>query len=208
MRLYVEGGGNSSTLKTACREGFTKFITAAGLIKRPRIVACGSRSDAYNSFCTAIANDEEAMLLVDSEASIDKEHMKGEPSEWLPWAHLAQRKGDGWEKPAKSSNMDCHLMVEIMESWFLADRNALSQFFGRGFNESKLPASVEPIESITKDAVYRALQEATKNCRTKSPYGKGEHSFKLLALITPSKVADNSPWAKRFISAVKEKMDL
>ena len=66
MKLYVEGGGDAAALKTACREGFAKFLGKAGLAGRmPRIVACGSRADAYDSFCTAIGNGEAAMLLVD-----------------------------------------------------------------------------------------------------------------------------------------------
>ena len=47
MRLYVEGGGDSSTLKTACRAGFSEFLRKAGLRGYlPRIVACGSRTNA------------------------------------------------------------------------------------------------------------------------------------------------------------------
>jgi hypothetical protein len=36
VKLYVEGGGDSAVLRTACREGFTRFITRAGIAKRPR----------------------------------------------------------------------------------------------------------------------------------------------------------------------------
>ncbi len=46
VKLYVEGGGDTASLKTACREGFTTFITKSGVQNRPRIVACGSRRNA------------------------------------------------------------------------------------------------------------------------------------------------------------------
>lgn len=72
MKLYVEGGGDTAVLRTACREGFTNFITKAGIQRRPRVVACGGRRDAYESFCTAIAQGEAAMLLVDGEAAVAK----------------------------------------------------------------------------------------------------------------------------------------
>lgn len=50
-KLYVEGGGDSKTLKTACRKGFRSFLGKAGLTGRlPRIVAGGSRRNAYESF--------------------------------------------------------------------------------------------------------------------------------------------------------------
>ena len=207
VKLYVEGGGHTAALKTACREGFTTFMTKAGLKNRPRVVACGTRRDAYDSFCTAITNGEDAMLLVDSEAPVSDAHQRGEPETWLPWAHLELRPGDGWEKPQGSDDNDCHFMVQIMENWFLTDRNALKRFFGNGFKENKLPAATRAVEKVTKDDVYRALEYATIDCRTKTTYGKGEHSFKLLAKIDPAKVVDASPWAQRFIEEIKKKMD-
>ncbi|MGY8904400.1 MAG: DUF4276 family protein [Burkholderiales bacterium] len=208
MKLYVEGGGDTSALKTACREGFAKFITDAGLKNRPRVVACGSRRDAFESFCTAIASSEAAMLLVDSEDFVSADHQTNvDPTKWLPWTHLKRRQGDGWEKPAGSSDTDCHLMVQVMESWFLADRDALASFFSNGFKDTQLPAAQRSIEGIAKLDVYACLQKATANCKTKAPYGKGEHSFKILAQIDPSKVTGASPWAKRFVDALILKMD-
>jgi hypothetical protein len=80
VKLYVEGGGDTTELKGACREGFRTFISKAGIIKRPRIVACGSRRDAFESYCTAIASWEEALLLVDSEDPLRPNITKvGEP---------------------------------------------------------------------------------------------------------------------------------
>ncbi|GMO34598.1 hypothetical protein TM233_49700 [Bradyrhizobium sp. TM233] len=147
------------------------------------------------------------MLLVDSEAVVAEAHQQGMPATWLPWAHLKQRQGDGWEMPRGSKSDDCHLMVEVMENWFLADRNSLKVFFGIGFKESQLPAAARAVEQITKAEVYGALQKSTAACKTKAAYGKGEHSFKLLALMDPSKVVGRSPWAKRFIDELKKKMD-
>ena len=49
IRLYVEGGDESKTLKTACRKGFRSFLENAGLTGRlPRIVAGGSRRNAID----------------------------------------------------------------------------------------------------------------------------------------------------------------
>ncbi|GAA0752766.1 MULTISPECIES: DUF4276 family protein [Sphingomonas] len=207
MKLFVEGGGDSTALKSECREGFKTFITKAGITKRPRIVACGSRSDAYNDFCTALNNNEEALLLVDSEENVDASSQEGEDrTKWLPWKHLNQRKGDEWEKPKGSEDTDCHLMVQVMETWFLADRAALAAFFGNGFKQEKLPATERPIEGISKVDVYRALKVATADCRTKAQYGKGAHSFKILATLDPAKVTSASAWAARFVDTLKKKM--
>ena len=47
LHLYVEGGGDSKVLRTACRRGFSEFLAKAGLQGHmPRIVACGGRSQA------------------------------------------------------------------------------------------------------------------------------------------------------------------
>ena len=207
VKLYVEGGGDTATLKMACREGFTTFISKADIKNRPRVVACGTRKNAYESFCTAIANGEKAILLVDSEDAVNAQHQQGQLDSWQPWAHLKARQGDGWERPQHSADTNCHLMVHVMESWFLADRDALRAFFGQGFKENALPAANNSIEDIAKQEVYTALAQATSNCKTKAAYGKGEHSFKLLTKIDPSKVTQASLWAKRFIDELRKTMD-
>ena len=62
VKLYVEGGGDSQLLRTACRQGFAEFLGKAGLAGRmPRVVAGGSRSSTYDMFCTAVAQGEEAL---------------------------------------------------------------------------------------------------------------------------------------------------
>lgn len=191
-------------LKTACRAGFSTFITKAGITKRPRIVACGGRQDAYDSFCIAVKNGEEAVLLVDSEDAVSQQHQSGQAHGWLPWGHLSVR--DKWSKPGGSKDTDCHMMVQVMESWFLADQNALQTFFNQGFKPLALPAAANPIEGIPKATVYGALHAATKHCKTKAAYDKGEHSFKLLAIIDPATVIAASPWAARFVDELKKKM--
>jgi hypothetical protein len=214
MKIYVEGGGDAAALKTACREGFSKFLSRAGLAGRmPRVVACGSRADAFDSFCTALRNGELAMLLVDSEAPVIAAAQPGDASDaknraqWLPWAHLQQRKGDGWEKPDGSEDLQCHLMVQCMESWLLADREVLTKFFGQGFKENVLPPPANPVELVAKKKIYDDFAAATRACKTKSSYGKGEHSFQLLGMIDPAKVQAASPWALRFVEAVRETME-
>ena len=179
----------------------------------PRIVACGSRDDAFSSFCTAVKNGEAAMLLVDSEAPVsagaqptsNAQVVVGVPpltgANWLPWLHLHQR--DNWTKPANSADTDCHLMTQVMESWFLADRTVLQSYFGQKFQSNQLPAAANPVEGILKTQVYSALSKATHSCKPKGQYGKGAHSFELLALVEPGKVTAACPWALRFVEQMK-----
>ena len=97
-------------------------------------------------------------------------------------------------------------MVQCMESWIIADLDTLSRFFGQGFAPKHIPKSTA-IEAVSKADVYAGLASATKACTTKSPYGKGEHSFKLLASIDPLKVTAASPWAARFIATMESALD-
>jgi len=206
VKIYVEGGGDAASLKTECRQGFSKFFESAGFKgKMPRVVPCGGRNDAYDSFCTAIGQGEGvcAFLLVDSEDVVDATHQQGKPDQWKPWEHLKQR--DNWDKPSGTADSDCHLMVQCMEAWFIADRQALAAFFGQDFKQNKLPNAANPIESVSKQQLYTSLADATKLC-PKGQYGKGSHSFKLLALINPTNVTTASPWAKRLIDTLKERM--
>lgn len=207
MKLFVEGGGEGKVLRTECRQAISEFLKKAGLAGcLPRIVASGSRGQAYDDFCIAIRSGEPALLLVDSEGPVPPECQTGEPEAWQPWAHLLQRVGDGWAMPVGTTDGHCHLMVECMENWFLADRAALAKFFGQGFLPTALPAATKPIESVGKIQLFDALKAATSHCKTKSQYGKGEHSFKLLTTIDPLKVVDASPWAKRFVDETKRQM--
>lgn len=194
VKLYVEGGGDSVSLHSKCREGFRSFLEKAGFAGRmPRIVACGGRQSAYDRFKTACESNETALLLIDSEDCVSVDS---------PWVHLANRPGDGFAKPQNAGDDHCHLMVVCMESWLLADKGALSEFFGQGFNENALPQNMN-IEAVSKYDIYTGMQRATSSCKTKAPYGKGGHSFKILLLIAPDKIRDASPWAKRFF----EKLD-
>jgi hypothetical protein len=214
VKLYVEGGGDSQLLKTACRQGFSEFLGKAGLVGHmPRVVAGGSRNRAFDMFCTAIQAGEPALLLVDSEEAIKPASQPGnaalaaDRALWKPWVHLKQRVGDGWSMPEGSEDGQCHLMVQCMESWLLADRDVLSGFFKQGFKPAALPALSRVIEGLDKPLIYQALARATSDCKTKAIYGKGDHSFKLLALIDPAKVFSASPWAQRFIETVQLRME-
>lgn len=208
VKIFVEGGGNNSELKAECRESFREFIKKAGMKgKMPRIVACGSRNSAYDKYRKEVLKGVEALLLVDSEQPVDDHCQSGAPQNWLPWVHLKKGSGDGWNKPRGESEENCHLMVECMECWVLADRKAIKSFFGKGLRESALPSDKNPPESIGKAVALAGLKKATRDCVLKGSYSKGKHSFELLAQIDTTKVIASCPWAARFFDILKQKMD-
>lgn len=115
-----------------------------------------------------------------------------------PWEHLRNE----FQAPPGIGDEHCHLMVVCMESRFLADKETLADFFGRGFKTDALPQRVE-IEEIAKDEIYRSLDNASAHCKVKASYGKGKHSFLILKAVDPEKVAASSPWAARFLRSLE-----
>jgi hypothetical protein len=198
--LYMEGGGDKSELHTRFRQGMISILEKCGLKgMMPKVFSCGSRNDAYRDFKQAIKEEKNAVLLVDSESAVCDEF------ENLPWHHLKTR--DKWDKPENAANDQCHLMVQCMESWFLADVETLKEYYGQGFNENHFPRLGQDVESIDKDQVANKLKNATRNCRKKGEYHKGNHSFDILGKINPQKVKAASKWAARFFDTLKEKCD-
>lgn len=195
-KIYVEGGGDRKDLKSRCREGFRKFFEKAGLAGRmPRIIACGGRRSAYDDFCTALRiakPDELIFLLVDSEGPVKDANN--------PWIHLSSRKADSWIKPDNAGSDNVHLMVQCMESWFLADTQALVLFYGQGFRFGSLPANPH-IEQVPMSDVLRGLKDASIST-SKGSYSKGDHSFGILGLIEPAKVRKASAHADRLIDSL------
>jgi hypothetical protein len=194
LRLYVEGGGDSKALRTQCRRGFSEFLKKAGLAGRmPRIVACGGRQNTYESFRIAAEAATSAslpLMLVDSEEAVREE---------APWEHLRHR--DRWERPPGARDDQCHLMVQCMEGWFLADREALDRHFGQGFRPTALPANPR-VEEVSKADVIEGLDRAARST-AQGRYAKGDQSFRILANLDPAKVEAAAPYARRFLAAVR-----
>lgn len=136
VKLYVEGGGdNNHALATQCRQAFAEFFQKAGVRKRPRVVACGGRSQAIDRFDGAIKSGESPLLLIDSE-------------------------GPAPANPEAST----YYMVQAMEAWFHADKAALQQYYGRAFREAALSARTS-VEDIPKAELFDGLKHATRECQ-------------------------------------------
>jgi hypothetical protein len=192
VKVYVEGGGDTKKQKSTFRKGFVIFIEKAGLKKSmPEITPCGSRNDTFARFkATHAGNNEKVFLLVDAEAPV---------AEAEPWQHLKER--DGWDRPIGAKDEQCHLMVQFMESWFMADREALRSYYKGGFREQALSKNPN-IEAILKQDVNNALKSATKDT-SKGDYDKGNHSSGILETLDPAKVMSASPYAKRFFDCLR-----
>ena len=192
VRIFIEGGGTASD--GVFTEGWRKFFVAAGLLGRmPRVVRGEGREQTFDKFKTALqrqSRDEVVILLVDSEGPVAAGHST--------WQHLRSR--DNWEQPQGAADDSAYIMVQVMETWFLADRDALRSFFGPQLNENHF-SQWPNLEDVDKETVLNALERATSNCQ--KPYRKGRVSFGLLGRIDPQQVAVACPHANQLLTYLR-----
>ncbi|NVM21364.1 MAG: DUF4276 family protein [Desulfobacterales bacterium] len=132
------------------------------------------------------------VLLVDAEGAVNQ----------TAWGHLYER--DGWNCPQVADD-HCHLMVQMMEAWFVADIDILESFYGNGFRRGVIPAKDE-VEAIDKAVLETALQNATRDSR-KGPYHKIRHGSKLLCLIDPQSVRSKAPHCEEPFTMLAHKIE-
>ena len=192
-KIYMEGGNSRSF--NDIRRHTSNFIAEAGVPENTfQVVPCGSRSTTYKMFVRELKKEREentVLLLVDSEGPVIDQS---------PWQHLKNR--DGWDKPVGAVDKQCHLMVQFMESWFMADQETLKSYYGQHFQGRSLPQNPF-IEKIPKGDIKQKLKHASRNT-SKGAYNKGKHSFEILARLDPEKVRRASPYADRFFKALQD----
>lgn len=197
IRIYVEGGGDRSDTKASFREGMSQFLSELRTLARKgnirwSVIVCGSRNNTLQDFFSALRSHPNAfnVLLVDAEAPV---------TALSPTAHLQER--DNWNMTG-TADEHCHLMVEVMENWFLADVNALETFYGQRFNRSAIPRD-QNVERINKARVETALENATRNTQ-KGVYHKIQHGTKLLEKVNPAIVRTRAPYCDRLFTTLQQ----
>lgn len=203
IRLYVEGGGDKEG-KARLRQAFSTFLGEFHTEARRRgvrwqTVLCGSRTQTYADFRLAIRTHRDALnlLLVDAERPVSSpvsDHLQAPPSE-----------GDGWDL-ASINEEQLHLMVQVMESWFLAEPAVLSTLYGKGFATNTLPRS-KNVETVAKDAVMDGLHRATKNTQ-KGAYHKMRHSPLILERLDADAVAKRAPHCARLLEKLRQELGI
>ena len=204
IAIYVEGGGDGRGKGGAAaqfRIGMSAFLGSVKTAARSkrihwRVVACGARKAAYDSFIDACQREPETfnVLLVDSEEPV--------PITVNPWAHLRNRPDDKWSQPGGGEDRQCQLMVACMEAWFLADPAALRGHYGGSFDARKLPP-VERAESRTKADIFSALKKAAQNTPA-GGYEKIRDGARLLEKVDSGEVRKYCPWCERLFATLEE----
>ncbi|MBH8553759.1 DUF4276 family protein [Nostocaceae cyanobacterium CENA357] len=168
------------------------------------VMCGGSRRDAYEDFKTALESQPEAfnVLLIDAESPVF--------STVTPWEHLRNRIEDHpWILDAVNfENEQCHLMVQTMKAWFIADIDALREFYSEEFREDGILQAIaryRSVETISKATLKVLLEAATRNTE-KGKYHKTRHAPKLLALLNATRVREASPYCDRLFTTLTAKM--
>jgi hypothetical protein len=196
VRIYIEGGGDTSISKETLRIAFGRLFSkvfAAGF-NSPKPITCGTRRHAFERFQSDLTRriNDHCILLVDSETMVTTQSSV--------WEHLSAR--DNWQKPASAMPEQAHLMVQCMESWFLADKDALDKYFGADFRLDSLPQNPN-VEQISKSDVLQKLDHAAKPT-TKAGYHKTRDGPKILEELDPRNVRKGSMHADRFFQTLEK----
>ena len=180
VAIYMEGGGDGKSAKAAIRQGMDALLrplkdAARAKALHWKLVPCGARNEAFRGFRNAVGNGADAfvVLLVDAEG----------PVNGAPRSHLQSR--DGWDMGFADEDT-IHLMVQVMETWIVADPDALNRYYGRSFNSNVLPKG-ENLEREPRADVERVLNQATDRTR-KGRYHKIRHASDLLKQIDVGRV--------------------
>jgi Domain of unknown function (DUF4276) len=118
-----------------------------------------------------------------------------------PKEHLKSR--HGWNLPDISAD-HYHLMVQMMEAWLVADRDALSRFYGQRFNANAIPRNSN-VEQIGKQDLESALKEATRHT-AKGEYHKIHHGPKILGQLDVSRVRKAATHCNRLFTTLEDRI--
>ena len=195
--VYVEGGSSRKTervrfllaMRTFLRKGATHAGNPTPL---PEVVACGSRGDTLRKFRAACSRPSETtpVLLVDSEGPVD-------------WGRGSARQQlqrvDDWDLRF-TDDRSVHLMVQFMETWIIADPEAVEAYYGKGFRKKAIPAATDP-ERVGKSQVLAALKQATAATRRRR-YDKTRDAPELLKRLDSRRVAARCRGCARLFAAL------
>ena len=197
----MEGGGDSADDKASLRRGMSELLGALREAARQerlhwKVVPCGGRNATYDAFLNATKTwpDTVNVLVIDSEAPVANLN--------LPRTHLKQR--DGWDLAAIQED-SIHLMIQVMDTWIIADADALANYCEQHFQKRALPQT-QNLEGIEKEQIYNALERATARTQ-KGAYRRIRHAADLFANIDPVIVRRRCPSCGRLFVTLAHAID-
>lgn len=161
VRVFVEGGASGKQADNDFRRGWKKFLDELHRLARANgyqsleVVRGKGRADTFRKFKSSRETypHDLCVLLVDSEGPVA-------PKQGV-WDVVANRRGDQWIKPPWAGGRHLYLIVQFIETWLVADPDALRSFFKGGFAPEKLPTT--NLEQQSKSKIEQALKAATRS---------------------------------------------
>ena len=202
IAIYIEGGGPNQYTQLPFRKGFDAFFNYFKALASENdytltFIPHGGREEVFKYFNLALINQPNRIniLMVDAEGSIDanvtsKTHLQSE-----------------WDNP-DASEEQCHLMVQIMESWFFADLDTLYIFYNIDKeNDEDLVEyqGVKNVETIAKDKIIHSLINISKNSThgDYKEYGKRRQAIKIFENLDLDIVRDKAPHCDKFCKTIE-----
>lgn len=198
-RLYIEGGGVADldpgrmsrramvdTNAEAFRRAWQIFFSKAGVDGQILEIAVGGGqheafalfSSQFDRYMKDNATEPKPLLLVDSEEPVADGH--------TVWQHLGTRNQHRFQQPPQADDDSAYMMVQAMETWFLADQETLKRYFGALLDTDVLHG-LAPLEAVAKEDALTTLRQATHRCSRH--YRKGKRASDILGELDPQTVA-------------------
>lgn len=204
--LFIEGGAsgaNSKEITIRCQKAFHRLLERMDLGlegRKPKLRASGGRDRVFRDFRTEMqAGDHDFIAMwIDSEepmANIER-----------TWKHLAAvTTVTRWQQPEGAEDDQVLFMTTCMETWIVADREALRQHYRpkQSLKESSLP-STSDLETRERNVVQQALERATKDCTNR--YAKGGRSFEVFEKLDPALLKRQLPSFARVYRILKARL--
>lgn len=204
VRIYIEGDKKNKTSNISLREGFSVFFDVLREKARERkikfdIILCGSSAETFRDFQFGVRSHPNSFVtfLIDSDDELDNQDT---PKSFLQ----KQTKSKNWEW-RNVEDEQCHLMIQIMESWLIADIETLKNYYGKDFHANSIPKN-KNIEKVPKLDVENSLAKATKDTK-KGVYHKVKHGAELLTKVNKEIIKLKSKHCQLIFDTIKEKID-
>jgi len=186
LRIYFEG---DSKLRSGFNEFFSTIRDAARDTRCPfHLIAAGGTP--IEDFNDALSTHRDAwnVLVLDSDRAAD-----------CSLEELCRAKAID---PRYRDRI--FWMVQIMESWFLADVDCLKQYYGSDFNKTAVAGNPR-VEDVPKRDVLDRLKGATKATKP-GEYHKTKHAPQILATLNPTIVRTAAPNCERLFRILDAKL--
>ena len=186
VRIYFEG---DPRLRKGFSEFFARVIEPA---RRPKLIA--ARGTPVRDFMAGVHRNPDSVnvLLMDSEGPDDGHLIAG-----------LRARADWSASVARAVDDDqLHFMIQVMETWFLADRDVIRAYNGPQLREGRLPNN-PAVEQIGKQDVIQGIEDATRETQ-KGTYHKTRHAPDLLTTLDVATVRRAAPSCERLLRFLEQ----